>query len=234
MTRKRIQRGSRGTLITVAAIVVAVGMVLSTVIIYIDYMRKPEPPASAEGENFLEQLRVEQKRLKEEAGQLEQYLEEYDSSPAVLEHLAQVYSALAEYARWLGIEERPGYLEKAADIYQSLVVAEPGEVRYQFMLYSTYTGLELEEKAGEQAGVVRELLEKKQAQDTLVNLDRFYYAVLLDECDGNRREALNQLAVILDTEPEESTLYIQAESYREQLESRDPGAPVREGSTPGN
>ena len=100
VTRKRIQRGSRGTLITVAAIVVAVGMVLSTVIIYIDYMRKPEPPASAEGENFLEQLRVEQKRLKEEAGQLEQYLEEYDSSPAVLEHLAQVYSALAEYARW--------------------------------------------------------------------------------------------------------------------------------------
>ena len=44
---------------------------------------------------------------------------------------------------------------------------------------------------------MRELLEKKQAQDTLVNLDRFYYAVLLDECDGNRREALNQLAVIL-------------------------------------
>ena len=125
MTRKRIQRGSRGTLITVAAIVVAVGMVLSTVIIYIDYMRKPEPPAALKGKTF-RAASGGTERLRMEAGQLEQYLEEYDSSPAVLEHLAQVYSAgrvcpLAMHRGWLG------YLEKAADIYQSLVVAEPGD-----------------------------------------------------------------------------------------------------------
>ena len=168
-----------------------------------------------------EQLRVEQKRLKEEAGQLEQYLEEYDSSPAVLEHLAQVQCAgrACPLAVHRGAAGLPGEGSRYLPV--------PGSSRARRLdtslcCIAPIPGWNPEEKAGEQAGVVRELLEKKQAQDTLVNLDRFYYAVLLDECDGNRREALNQLAVILDTEPEESTLYIQAESYREQLESRDP------------
>jgi len=41
VNKKKKPRSSKKTLIVVLAAVVAVGMVLSTVIIYIDYIRKP-------------------------------------------------------------------------------------------------------------------------------------------------------------------------------------------------
>lgn len=236
MARKKTPKSSKNTLIVVMAAVVAIGMVLSTVIIYIDYIRKPDYSDDTDQVNFEQQLQAEQKNLQQEAEQLEQYIEEYGPSPAVLDRLGSIYSALAEYARWLEAKDGPEYLEKAAGIYRSLVEMEPQQVKYQFLLYNTYTGLELKEEAKQQANSVKQLLEQKQAGGTLENLDRFYYALILDEADGNRQEALNQLAAILDTEPEESSLYSYARSYREQLESGDKTSdePSQNSSSPGN
>ena len=89
------------------------------------------------------------------------------------------------------------------------------------MLYSTYKGLEQKEEAGQQAAVIKQLLEKKQVGGTLENIDHFYYALILNEEDGNKQEALNHLSVVLEKEPEESSLHSQAKAYREQIESKE-------------
>ncbi|HHX87870.1 MAG TPA: hypothetical protein GX693_06825 [Firmicutes bacterium] len=238
MNKKKKPRSSKKTLIVVLAAVVAVGMVLSTVIIYIDYIRKPNytQKENADQESFERQLQAEHENLKQEARQLEKYIEDYGPSPAVLDRLASIYSGLAEYARWLDAESRPQYLEKAAEIYRSLVEEEPQQVKYQFLLYSTYASLEQEEEAKQQVGSLKQLLEQKQAGGTLENLDRFYYALVLDEVDSDRQGALDQLSTILDTEPEDSPLYSYAKSYREQLKSGDKpsGEPTEGNSSPGN
>lgn len=221
MGKKKAPKGNKNTLILVMAIVVAVGMVLSSLIIYIDYLRKPDYPSNSEQGDFQEQFRAAQKNLEQEAEQLEQYIEKYGPSLAVLERLGSIYSSLADYARLLEAEAGPKYLEKAAEIYGSLVEMEPDQVKYQFLLYSTYTGLELKEKADQQVHSIKELLEQKQAEGLLENLDRFYYALILEQADGNRQEALSQLAVILDTEPQESPLYSHAKEYREHLQLDD-------------
>lgn len=207
------------------ASVVALGMILSTLFLYIDYMRKPNYPDNSDSQNNLpdieKQLQAEQENLELEAEQLAQYIEEYGPSEAVLMQLGAIYGALAEYAHVLDSEPGTGYLEKAAETYKSLVEMDPEQVGYRFMLYSTYKGLEQKEEAGQQAAVIKQLLEKKQAGGTLKNIDHFYYALILNEEDGNKQEALNHLSVVLEKEPEESSLHSQAKAYREQIESKE-------------
>ena len=103
--KKRRRKNSKNTLVVVMASVVALGMILSTLFLYIDYMRKPNYPDSSGSQNNLpdieKQLQAEQENLELEAEQLAQYIEEYGPSEAVLMQLGAIYGALAEYAHVL-------------------------------------------------------------------------------------------------------------------------------------
>ncbi len=223
MARKKVRKSNKSAWIMVIAMVVAVVMILSTAVYYyLDYLKDPEHSDTGDDQiDLQQQLMAEQKRLLQEAEQLEQYIEEYSPETAVLDRLGSIYTTLAGYADWLEDSENgPAYMEKAAGVYRSLVEMEPEQVQYRFLLYSACNGLELEE-TGQQADSLKQLVEQKLAGGTLENSDRFYYALILDQEDGNRQGALDQLAVILNTEPEESSLHSYAQGYREQLESED-------------
>lgn len=74
-----------------------------------------------------------------------------------------------------------------------------------------------EEVAGEEAARLEEHFEQLEAAENLDSKERYYYAYLLGEYLDRVREAEKQLTLIMEKEPEESSEYIAARGYLEQL-----------------
>ncbi len=243
----------------IVAAVLALGMALSTVGMYLGYItgRDQAPEENFDLEAYLEQYRYN-------AEQLEADIEELGPNVAMLEKLAENYYYLIMFKQMLGAEEDDlaDYQAKLVGVYQNLLELEPGELHYHLELLEAYRSIGEEEAVMlEQAVRLQELLRENPVpnvglsligflesigQDELVeeeaiwlratleeqlaeepgddhNYTRYLYAFLLAEYQNDIETAVEQLDLIIDSEPSESDLYGYAQDYRDRLTAEEDG-----------
>lgn len=157
-------------------------------------------------------------RLKQQAETMEDYLEEYGPTPAVLRDLADVYRHLSFYS---DPEERINYMQKAIVLMEKAVKQAPRDPENYMILHGLYRQLGMNEMArntaGEGAAVMEELLEENPDD----NLTRYYYSILLQ--DRDKAAAREQLEIILDSEPDDSELSIYARQELAGIDEKEGG-----------
>lgn len=203
----------------VIAIILAAGMILSSVFIGIDYLSGWRGPGSNPGDSWQDQLEKEQQRLAAESALLEAKIAAEGPTVEDLEKLAETYQNLFIYAMYLNPGTADQYLEKTAGTYRSLLKLEPGSIEHRFALFDILRNQDKEAEALEQAEILKKTLEALVEAGTATNLERYYFAVLQVEAFEDKEAALEQIALILETEPKDSSLYSQALKDKEQLEA---------------
>jgi hypothetical protein len=242
----------------VIAAILAFGMLLSSVAIYLGNLNRGEaggPDQSWDLEALLEQY-------SDKAAQLEAYIEEHGPNVVVLENLAENYYYLMMFQQMVGAEEEElvDYQAKLVYVFQNLLELEPDELRYHLELLEAYRSADTDDVVMlEQVARLQELLRENPVpnvglsligflesigQDELVqeeaawlgeylaeqllgepaddhNYTRYLYAVLLAQYQGEMETALEQLDLILGSEPEESALYASVQEYRNHLTAEE-------------
>lgn len=214
----------------VVAIVLAAGMILSTLFIGIDYLTGWRGPSkdSDDPDSWKEQLDQEWQRLIEESAALEAKIAVEEPAVEDLESLAVLYSHAYSYALWLEPDTAEDYLEKTVKTYRSLLDHVPDSIEHRFSLCGALRALGQEEEAQKEADFILAALEPLLEAEAATNLERYYYAALQADLYGNKAEALEQLDLILETEPEDSPYYEHFTAYREQLQAGDSASPGEE------
>lgn len=127
----------------VIAVLIAVGMLLSSVLIYFDFAAGGnQPPEQGwDLEDYLEYARGN-------ISTLEQYLQEHEPTVAVLESLAENYNSLILLQQMLSGDEQEimEIKNKLVGVYRDLIVLAPAELRYRVDLIRAYTGLEADDE----------------------------------------------------------------------------------------
>lgn len=127
----------------VIAVLIAVGMLLSSVLIYFDFAAggNQPPEQSWDLEDYLEYARGN-------ISTLEQYLKEHEPTVAVLESLAENYNSLILLQQMLSGDEQEitEIKNKLVGVYRDLIVLAPAELRYRVDLIRAYTGLEADDE----------------------------------------------------------------------------------------
>ncbi len=78
-----------------------------------------------------------------------------------------------------------------------------------------------EEIAGEEIALLEEYFQQLDASENLDSKNRYYYAYLLGEYLKKTEEAEKQLTLIMETVPEDSSEYLAAKGYLEQLQQAE-------------
>lgn len=86
------------------------------------------------------------------------------------------------------------------------------------MLIGFMKSSEQEEMAGEEMALLEEHFRQLEASGKIDSKNRYYYAYLLDEYLSKTQEAKKQLTLILEKESEESSEYLAAKAYLEQIQ----------------
>jgi len=127
----------------VVAVLIAVGMPLSSVLIYFDFAAggNQTPEQGWDLEDYLEYVRGN-------ITTLEQYLQEHEPTVAVLESLAENYNNLILFQQMLSGDEQEitKIRNKLVRVYQDLIELAPAELRYRVDLIRAYTGLEADDE----------------------------------------------------------------------------------------
>ncbi len=103
----------------------------------------------------------------------------------------------------------------------SELLRESPEIHVHMHLISYLTQAEMEEQLAEEAAWLRAYLEQRIADEEADNMDRYYLAVLAAEHQDDLETALEQLDHILETEEEDSSLYSEAQQYRDRLTAKE-------------
>ncbi len=210
----------------VVAIVLTASMLLPSIFIGLDYLSGWRGPVKTEEDSWEKYLEQEWHRLTEESTALEVKIAADGPSEDDLEKLAALYGQAYSYALYFEPGAAEEYLEKMAKTYRSLLDLNPGSIEHRFSLYGTLCALGREEEARKEADLVRASLEPLLEAETATNLERYYYAALMADVYESKEEALAQLDLILETEPEDSPYHAHFTAYREELlagETADPG-----------
>ncbi len=239
----------------IVAGVVALGMLVSSIIYYLDYItgRAQNPAGDWKMEDYLEYYR-------DQAEHYENFIEEHGPTVAVLEALAGCYYNLLAFGQILpdASVDQAELKQKLVAVYLDLIELAPDELGYHINLLYAYQTAEADEETIQErvallAGLLREspraevhlqlinflsqeemkeqqeeeitwlraYLDQRIADEEADNMDRYYLAILAAEHQDDKETALAQLDHILETEEEESSLYSQAQQYRDRLTEKE-------------
>lgn len=153
--------------------------------------------------------------LKDEAERLENFIEEYGPTLAVLKELSGVYRTLSYFIT----EDEVDYREKAALAMEKAIELEPADPESYLILRDIYKETGKTAEAEEKAITAEALLMERLNEDPGDNISRYYYSILLDDYHQDTAAAREQLEIIMDTEPEESQLYLTAKNKIDMIDA---------------
>lgn len=195
-------------IVIIAAIMV---LPLYDVINVVGQMREQQDAPSFDPKDYMNEI-------KGRVYNLEGFLEDNEPTPAILKELSSLYMNLSYFTDEEA--EREENMERALELMEEAVEINPDDAESYLTLYDLYNQLGDFERAMEAASTGEYLVLQRLEEAPEDNENRLNYSRFLSRYRYDYDEAIEQLTVILDTEPDDSHIYQKAEMEKEQLISQ--------------